>query len=143
MTISTFVAMQYYWGILNRSYLIAVTDLYICGARVGGLVAAPHIPTPEWLRPEFYVSPRLLRRYKGLDVTTPAFLKQDQANFQIPRHTILRIDSHPKKWGMATVPYSGRLVLHTASGKSYEFILLGKQDREAIRERLLPYEEMK
>jgi len=39
---------------------------------------------------------------------------------------------------MGAVPYSGRIILYFSKGGSREFILLGKQDGPAIRDRLRP-----
>jgi len=133
-----FIAMQYYGLILNRTYRVYVTDLYLCAARVRGLLASPLAPNEEWYDPEFYVHQSLASQYDQIDPTSPAFLAQDRANFQLARHTIASITYYPKKWGMGAVPYSGRLVLKTSANTNHEFILLGRQDAEAIRTRLLP-----
>lgn len=133
----TFVAMQYYLGILNRTYLVFVTDSLICGAKVKGVISAPRSPDVRWKDPLFYVSPDLVSRYAGMDVRSDEFLTCCRANFRIRKSEIRDIEfSQKPKWGMATVPYSGRIFLRLKSGKSIELILLGDQDGNRISERV-------
>jgi hypothetical protein len=125
----TFVAMQYYFGILNRTYLVFATESFLCGAKVKGAISAPRAPDARWNDPLFYVSPHLAGKYTRMDVTSEEFLRGCGANFQIAKSEIRDVEFSSKpKWGMATVPYSGRIVLRMKSGKSIELILLGNQD---------------
>ena len=133
-----FIAMQYYGLLLNRTYRVYVTDLYLCAAKVSGLLASPRSVSEKWYDPEFYVKQSLADQYDHIDPASPALLAQDRANFQIARHSITGIDYYPKKWGMGAVPYSGRLVVNTSANTSHELILLGRQDAETIRSGLLP-----
>jgi hypothetical protein len=133
----TFVAMQYYFGILNRTYLVFVTDNLVCGAKVKGAISAPRAPDARWKDPLFYVSPEMAGKYANMDLASEGFLAGCRANFRIVRSEVLAVEfSRKPKWGMATVPYSGRIFLRMKSGKSIEFILLGDQDGPRIRERL-------
>jgi len=134
----TFVAMQYYFGILNRTYLVFVTDSLVCGAKVKGLISAPRAPDARWKDPLFYVSPDLAGRYARMDVGSDEFLTCCRANFRITKSEVRDVEfSQKPKWGMATVPYSGRIFLRMKTGKSIELILLGNQAGPQIRERLL------
>ncbi|HKG95774.1 MAG TPA: hypothetical protein VKA84_27940 [Gemmatimonadaceae bacterium] len=135
----SFVALEYYTLVLNRTYKIFVTDQLLCGAIVRGWLAAPIFPGGEWYDPEFYARERLLRRYEGVDVSAEAFLAPNLWNFQLPRAALadVEFDARPK-WGMGTVPYSGRIRLHFHGGGSRELILLGLQDGPGIRDRLRP-----
>jgi hypothetical protein len=133
----TFVAMQYYFGILNRSYLVFVTEDLLCGAKVKGVISAPKAPDARWKDPLFYVSPKAAKKYANMDVTSGEFLSSCSANFRIARSEIQNVEfNQATKWGMATVPYSGRIFLRMKSGKSIELILLGSQDGTSIRKRL-------
>jgi hypothetical protein len=133
----TFVAMQYYFGILNRTYLLLVTESLVCGAKVKGVLSAPRAPDARWKDPLFYVSPDLANKYASMDVGSNEFLTCCRANFRIAKLEIRDVEfSQTPKWGMATVPYSGRIFLRMKSGKSIELILLGDQDGIRIRERL-------
>lgn len=136
----SFIAMQYYALILNRTYKVWVTEKYICAGRVEHAIASP--PSylsvgPQWQNAQNYSEPEFEKKYSNIDITSDAFLKVDKANFRILREDITGITYFPKKWGMGRVPYSGRLVLKTRNGNVYEFILLGKQNAEEIRQRLL------
>lgn len=133
----TFVAMQYYFGILNRTYLVFVTDNLLCGAKVKGAIPAPRAPDARWQNPLFYVSPDLADRYTSMDLAAEDFLSACRENFRIVRNEIRDVEfSQKPKWGMATVPYSGRIFLRLKNGRSIELILLGTQDGARIRERL-------
>jgi hypothetical protein len=132
-----FVAMEYCYGMLNRTYLILVTDHVICGARIRGPMSSPMIVTERHYQPYFYLYPRVLQKYSHMDVESPAFLNVSRANFQIPRHEIERCEFTAKpKWGMGTLPYSGRLILHLRNGSARELMLLGKQDGRDLKARL-------
>jgi len=138
----SFVALEYYAAILNRVYLVLVADRMICGAYMGGPVAALPLP-PAAQYPGYWVSDRRWRRYAGLDVRDPTFLRRHWMNFQHDRADLREVtfDTRPK-WGMGSVPYSGRIHAHWASGHRHEFILLGQQDGPAIRDRLLPHQAL-
>ncbi len=134
----SFVAMQYYGLILNRSYLVYVTLNYICGARVSGVVTSPLIgPGEEWYKPGFYINPQLFAKYNSTTFSSEEFLLMDSANFILNRSRIKEIEFFKNKWGMGLVPHSGRLVLTTLDRTKHEFILLGLQDAVWIREHLL------
>lgn len=129
----SFVAMSYYGLILNRTFRVIVTGRTVCGARVRGLVSSPGVPTEHHQDPEFYVRPKLQRRYADLDVESDAFLAVDRANFRIEREAVERVELVERaKWGMGNIPSSGRVVLHLRGGARRELILLGRQNAAAI-----------
>lgn len=141
-SIWSFVAMHYYALILNRTFRVWVTDKYVCGIHEGNTIASPTSTVgAEWQKPQNYINLHLERKYKDINLESDEFLSLDKANFRIPRSDIIRIDYHPKKWGMGRVPYSGRLVLVTNTSGKIELILLGKQDATTISRRLLPKRE--
>jgi hypothetical protein len=128
--------MQYYWVMLNRTFEVFVTDTKLCAARVGGQVASPIFVDERLKDPQFYVRPRLLSRYDGIDPESLEFLKIDRANFQILREEICGIEHHRTKWGMGAVPYSGRVLISLHDGTKREFVLVGMQDSRSIVKRL-------
>lgn len=133
----TFVAMQYYFGIMNRTYLVFVNKSLLCGAKVKGLISAPRAPDARWKDPRFYVSPKMASKYATMDLASAEFLSGCRANFRIVRSEIRDVEfSQTPKWGMATVPYSGRIFLRMKGGESIELILLGNQDGPRICARL-------
>jgi hypothetical protein len=136
----SFVALQYYWLMLNRRYLVVVGKDRIVGLRVGGVVVSPNRYTPGMDSPDplDYIDPDLSDRYDHLDPLSDAALKIDAANFSIDRSSVSAATYSPKKWGMGSVPYSGRIVLHLAGRSPIELILLGGQDGLGICNRLAP-----
>ena len=132
-----FVALEYSYGMLNRTYVVFVTDAMICGARVRGLLPAPLAVTERWFDPYFFPRPDIVTRYTRVDLTSPEFKRLSVANFQIRLNKVedVRFNAAPK-WGMGTVPYSGRIHLRLRDGTTRELILLGKQDGPALIERL-------
>ena len=135
----SFVALEYYALILNRTYKLFVTDNLIAGAIVGGWLPSPPMPSDAWHDPEFYPRERILRRYDGIDVSSSAFGRVNHWNFQHSRGAIADVEFTTRpKWGMGAVPYSGRIILYFRQGGSQELILLGHQDGPSIRDRLRP-----
>jgi len=132
-----FVALEYYLGILNRTYAVFVTDRMLCGAKVRGLLAAPVNPNQRWRDPYFYPRPKLVASYTGVDLESSSFKTLNSSNFQVSKDQVDRVefDDSPK-WGMGTVPYSGRIFLHMRGGGKRELILLGNQHGSQIAERL-------
>jgi hypothetical protein len=62
-------------------------------------------------------------------------LSQLKGGFFIPRSDIISTDViHKQKWGMASIPHSGRVRIRMASGGSREFVLLGSVDAESIQQ---------
>lgn len=131
-----FQAMEYYALILNRTYTVMITERMLCGAFVHGVIAAPPIPTPDWRDPNFYVSSRV-ERYAGVHVESPAFKRRHRFNFQYPLSDLAgaEFDARPK-WGMGSVPYSGRVRVYGKAGWRRELILVGSQPGPSIAERL-------
>jgi hypothetical protein len=131
-----FLAMEYYLLISNRSFEITITSSAVCGAFVRGAIAgtpsgimAAHISKD----PTILVHPKRLARARAHEPGSPSYLSLHRLNFAISRSAIscLRYDPRPK-WGMGTVPHTGRLHVDLIDGKSREFILLGQQDAAAL-----------
>jgi len=123
-----FVAMEYCYGMLNRTYLVFVTATTVVGIRVRGPMSAPMRITERCYNPYFYPRPRALEKYARMNLEAPGLLKLSRANFQIARKDIEHCEFTAKpKWGMGTMPYSGRILFKLRSGRTRELILLGKQ----------------
>jgi hypothetical protein len=86
----TFVAMEYCYGMLNRTYLVFVSDRLLCAAKVRGPMAAPAIVTERFMDPYFYPNPSAVQKLSHVEIDAPAFLKLNSANFQLPHHSIAR-----------------------------------------------------
>lgn len=133
-----FAAMQYYALMLNRTYKVFLADTMISGAVVRGIVANPATISPTLEDQAYWANTLAATLYEKIDVTSPAFRKLSFNNFQIPWTDIRTVDYSPKrKWGMGNVPHSGKIYLRLRSGSSRELILLGTQNGEELKKRLL------
>jgi hypothetical protein len=125
----TFIAMQYYGGIFNRRVKVFVLEDRLSVGTIGGLLATPLFATEKWYDPEYYIAPVYAKRYENVDPHSEKFLSIDKSNYQILQSNIAKIEFDPTdKWGMGTVPHSGKILVQTLDGDEHEFILLGSQD---------------
>lgn len=132
-----FAAMEYYALILNRTYKIFAMDQMLVGATVRGLVISPPVTTSSMSNQEFWARTQAAKRYERVDLTSAKFLRMHSANFQIRWNDIAATEFRAgRKWGMGNVPHSGRLVLHLRSGRKRELILLGRQNGNALKQKL-------
>jgi hypothetical protein len=132
-----FVAMQYHLGILNRTYVVFVSERSMCGARVRGPLLAPVQVTSRWNDPFFYPRPALLAKCVGVDLESEKFLATDRANFRLRKDDVAVVEfTTESKWGMGAVPYSGRLLVTRKDRTRMELILLGIQDGRGLCDRL-------
>jgi hypothetical protein len=133
-----FPAMEYYALILNRTYKVFIADGMLCGASVRGLVASPPTPLPNMDEQAYWVNTLSATLYEQLDVTSNTFRKLSFTNFQIRASEIESVDYDPtKKWGMGNVPHSGKLNVRLRSGRRRELILLGRQDGNALKQKIM------
>ena len=133
-----FVALEYYWLILNRRYLVTVGPAKIVGLRVGGVVVSPSRFSPgmDSPNPLDYVDSDLEDSYDGVDPFSVTALRMDSANFSIDRASVTSVAFYRAKWGMGAVPYSGRVVLYSDRRRIKELIFLGDQDGAGIARKL-------
>jgi hypothetical protein len=134
----SFFAMEYYLGILNRTYQIFVTPNIIAGGFVNGVIAAPPGLLSYWFVPSRYARQKIVEKYEQLSPESEDFKRRSQFfNFQYPRTEIEEAWYDPTlKWGMGTVAHSGKLNIRLASGRKREFILLGLQQGREILQHL-------
>ncbi len=135
----SFVAMEYYALILNRTYLITIRDGALCGVVCRGLTSTEGDDDPltkittgklavhgDLNDPKSYVNAERIKQH-------------DSANFLIPFSDISMVTYDPrKKWGMGYYPHDGRVFVES-DGKKREFIILGNQSGNEIAERLRMY----
>lgn len=134
-----FFAMEYYLGILNRTYQIFVTPTMIAGAFVNSVMAAPPGLVDDWFVPSIYAQKNLVEKYEEISPYSENFKDQSRFfNFQYQKVDIKKAWYDPTmKWGMGTVAHSGKLNIRLASGRKREFILLGLQQGKEILQHLL------
>ena len=136
-TLPWFAAMEYYALILNRTYKVFIADGMLCGASVRGLVASPPSASPDMDDQAYWTDTLAATLYDRVDVTSAEFLKLGLMNFQLSAKDISRIDYDPSsKWGMGSVPHSGKLKVRLKSRRTRELILLGEQDCVALKQQI-------
>ena len=126
-----FVAMEYYWGISNRTFLIFIAPEGLYGWQVCGPVTNANRnyfqPFQEMMDDDEFTRDQQaiekLSRLKGGFFLQPSSISSVTANAR-------------SKWGMGRIPHSGRIHLRLTSGRSREFILLGNVDPESLRNRI-------
>ncbi len=142
-----FVAMEYYWLILNRTFLILITDNDLIGIKVHGLIGVEsHDPLVNSLplaidgdlqNPYSYISMKYIDRIKDTDLRSSDFLKLDSSNFRMNRSDIIETTyDKQKKWGMGYYPHDGKVYIKTRDNMRREFIILGSQSGQAIKNAL-------
>ena len=140
-----FIAMEYYGLILNRTFLVLLTEQQMIGVVANGLVSVTNNADPltsivtdslaihgDLHNPLSYLNEKYLRRVGKLDLLSDGFLKTNGAHFRIRFDDISEVTYDPrKKWGMGYYPHDGRVYV-TVHGKKREFIVLGNQSGRAI-----------
>jgi hypothetical protein len=132
----SFVAMEYYALILNRTYIITIKDGALCGVVCRGLTSIESGNDPL-----AKIATRKLAVHGDLNdpksyVNVERIRQPNSANFSIPLSDISLVEHDArKKWGMGYYPHDGRIFVR-AVGKKREFIILGNQSGKEIAERL-------
>ena len=142
-----FVAMEYYWLILNRTFLVLITDTVLIGIKVHGPIGVQsHDPLVNLLplstagdlqNPYSYIDMKYIDRIKDTDLKSNAFLRINGANFRINRSDIIETTyDNTKKWGMGYYPHDGKVYIRTRDDKKRGFIVLGAQSGQGIKNTL-------
>jgi hypothetical protein len=124
--------MEYLAIILNRSFLVFITDEGLRGWKFTG-------PVNVWF-PTFYKPSEELLDDPEMSPGSAAFneLMRGPDTFLIPYTEIRSVDFVIKtKWGMGGIPHAGILSIHLTEGRNREFILLGDAYGEGIRNSIL------
>ncbi|MFK8056595.1 MAG: hypothetical protein AB8F78_10785 [Saprospiraceae bacterium] len=143
-----FVAMEYYALMMNRTFLILITDEYLIGLKTNGLISAEGGRDPltrtitksmsiqnNLSNPYSYMNGKYLRELENLNIFEDKILKISNSNFRIKRQDIKTVlYDKSKKWGMAHYPHDGKVYVKIRSGKSKELIILGSQSGSDIQE---------
>ena len=131
-----FVALQYHTLILNRVYVVCVGTDSLIGLVGRGIVAQPVLVAEAMFNPTWWPRRAKLLKYPPLQFADQAVVSAASANFRVSFGDVESITyTADKKWGMGTVPYSGRIFIGVG-GKAREFILLGREDGRAVCNRL-------
>jgi hypothetical protein len=142
-----FVAMEYYWLILNRTFLVLIADNELIGIKVHGPIGVessdalinllPLTVGGDLQNPYSYISAKYIESIKDVDLKSQDFLKANNSNFRINKSDILETSyDKSKKWGMGYYPHDGKVYVRTRDDKKREFIILGAQSGQGIKNRL-------
>jgi hypothetical protein len=127
-----FVAMEYYWLILNRTFVIFVSAEGLYGWKAVGVVSSASPRFYETLQ-KVVEDPEVMEDEEGIKE-----FASRRGGFFIPRASITSAEFVKKrKWGMAGIRHSGMVYVRLVDGGSREFILLGKVDGEKIAREVL------
>jgi hypothetical protein len=87
-----FVAMEYYWLILNRTFLILITEKQLIGIKVHGPIGVesndalvkllPLTVDGDLQNPYSYISAKYIDRIKDIDLASHDFLEANTANLE-------------------------------------------------------------
>ena len=142
-----FIAMEYYGLILNRTFLVLITENELIGLKVNGIVSVEvnggnpitqkitntMAITDNLENPYSYAKSSFLNRLAEKDIFSETILKDSFVNFKIPKSEINEvIYNKKKKWGMGPYPHDGKVYVKTKS-KKREFIIMGNQSGENIK----------
>jgi len=127
-----FVAMEYYWLVMNRTYVIFIAPEGLYGWLAHGPVAASNQtyfePYQRMLQDE-----RFMRNHTAIQK-----LSGLPGGFFFDRSEIASIaDDDRKRWGMGGLPHTGNIRVNLNSGMSREFIVLGSINTGRIRHKLM------
>lgn len=130
--LSGFVAMEYYWLILNRTVIVFIAPEGLYGWRVQG----PRTNSdPAYFGPyqEMLEDNKFMRNRPVIEK-----LSRLAGGFFLDRSAIASIEAVDRqKWGMGGIPHLGRIHVLLKTGKTREFILLGCVDPESVRDRIV------
>lgn len=146
-----FVAMEYYYLILNRTYLVIKTSGYLIGIQANGMVSveggkdiltrqvtAAMAVKGDLNNPYSYIKNSYLQKVWELDLLDGSILQAGKANFIIKQSDIQSAVYNPaKKFGMGPYPHDGRVTIETFEQQKREFIILGNQSGEHIAQLIM------
>jgi hypothetical protein len=127
-----FVAMEFYWLILNRTFLVFVAPEGVYGWKASGPVTNSDRRYFEPFQ-EMVQDPGLMR-----DLPAIRKLAGLRGGFFYPRSEIVSITADDRgQWGMGGIAHTGHVQLRLVSGMTRKFILLGEVVPDAVRERMV------
>ncbi len=143
--------MQYYGLILNRTFLVLLTDELLIGIKVNGLIsvesggsviakelAATMTVRGDLQNPYSYIKSKYIERVNECELLSETISVHNKANFVIRRADIKYAYYDPKKkWGMGYYPHDGKVYIETVDGRKREFIILGNQSGHKIASLIL------
>lgn len=141
-----FVAMEYFYLILNRTFLVIKTKGYLIGIQGNGLVSVEggkdiltrQITTNMAIKgdltnPYSYLKNKYLEKIADLNLIDGSIIEANKINFLLKLSDIKSANHNPsKKFGMGPYPHDGRVEIEIFDNKKREFIILGNQSGKNI-----------
>lgn len=141
-----FIAMEYYGLILNRVFLVLITEDNLVGLKVRGIIGSRATGSPiaslitelvavtnNLNNPYSYVNDKYFNKFDGLNINEEEILELSTANFKIEKSQIIESKYDPsKKWGMGEYPHDGKVRIKLVDGKRKEFIIMANQSGKNI-----------
>ena len=141
-----FIVMEYYFLILNRTFLVIKSDDYLIGIQSNGMVSVEggedvltHFMTAKMAikndleNPTSYLKSKYLDKIDNLDLLDGSIINANKTNFILKISDIKSATYNPsKKFGMGYYPHDGRVTIRTIQNKKREFIILGNQSGQHI-----------
>jgi hypothetical protein len=124
-----FVTMEFYWLILNRTFVVFVAREGLYGWKAAGPVTNANRRYFEPLQ-QMVEDKELMR-----DLPAIRKLAGVGGGFFLGQSDLASVTSDDRsQWGMGGIPHSGHVRLQFSSGKSRKFILLGTVIPEEVRD---------
>ena len=141
-----FVALEYYWLILNQTFLVLLTDDALVGLKVNGAISVEGgrdaltrgitrsmSVKGDLTNPYSYIKSSYAAKYDTVDSSDAAMLALDKSNFKILYKDIASVSfDESKKWGMGNYPHDGKVLITSKDGSKRELVILGSQSGEDI-----------
>ncbi|QQS28237.1 MAG: hypothetical protein IPM47_15395 [Sphingobacteriales bacterium] len=138
--------MEYYYLILNRTFLVIKSKGLLIGIQSNGLVSVEggkDILTREiisnmaikgdFTNPYSYLKNKYLGKIVYLNLTVGSIVEGNKTNFLIKLSDIKSAIYNPsKEFGMGPYSHDGRVTIETYDNNKREFIILGNQSGEHI-----------
>lgn len=127
-----FMAVEYCWMVMNRTYLVFIACEGIYGWQAQGPLDAAS--------PTYFATYRKMLEDQDFMRNRTAIEKLSRlpGGFFLSRSEIASIEADDRQeWGMAKIPHTGRIHLHLVSGKKRELIVLGKVIPARIRTKII------
>lgn len=141
-----FVAMEYYRLISNRTFLVLIGDEHLYGILGNGLISVKWISERDKKlanatvvqnnldNPYAYLNKDFWNHIQEDPVNWSNLLDYHKSNFKIRLDSITAVTyNSKKKWGMSYYPHDGKVYVHYDQKKKKEFIILGNQSGEQIK----------
>ncbi|HEX8713227.1 MAG TPA: hypothetical protein VF730_15205 [Terracidiphilus sp.] len=130
--LSGFVAVEYYWLVMNRTYLVFIAPEGLYGWLAQGPFAVSSRsyfePYRRMLADEEFMRDRIAIKK----------LSELRGGFFLDRSEIASIASDARyEWGLAGIPHTGRIHLRLISGERREFIILGAAQPDRVRDKIV------